>query len=83
MGLSNFIFCFYHLIQLTELSKHVKVIQDDVIPFIEKYHILSEYTFFREDNSTIHTFPVAKRFKNDNGIEVIDCLDGAPDLNPI
>ena len=26
VGLSNFIFCFYHLIYLTELSKNVKVI---------------------------------------------------------
>ena len=57
--------------------------KEGLIPFIEKHHILSEPTLVLEDNTTIHIYPVAKRLKNDNGIEVIDWPGWSPDLNPI
>ena len=47
---------------------YTELLDEGLIPFIEKHYILNEHILVLEDNTTC---PVAKRFKNYNGIEVI------------
>ena len=58
------------------------MLENYFLPFINNLEVRNDYTF-QEDNASIHTARITKKWKNDNNIKSLPWPAQSPDLNPI
>lgn len=62
-------------------ERYSELIENVLIPFAEDK--MDENWYFQQDNASIHTSKLMKKFFNDKNIALIDHPSLSPDLNPI
>ena len=64
-----------------ELYKNI--LEDYVFASVDYYGIDRGDFIFQQDNDPKHTSKIAKKWFEDNNVELLDCPSQSPDLNPI
>ena len=62
-------------------DRYIALLRDDFFKWVHEHDI--EMTLFQQDNASCHVSKRAKRFFDDQGVQVLDWPANSPDLNPI
>jgi transposase len=62
---------------------YVRILGDEFIRTLDYYGLDKERIFFQQDNDPKHTSRIARRWFEENQIQVLDWPPQSPDLNPI
>ena len=62
---------------------YTKILNDEFIQTLEYYWYKKEEIIFHQDNDPMHTSRLAKKWFEENEVEVLEWPPQSPDLNPI
>jgi len=62
---------------------YTKILDDELIQTLEYYGYKKEKIIFQQDNDPKHTSRLAKKWLEENEVEVLKWSPQSPDLNPV
>ena len=66
-----------------DVNQYVNILKDNLLPSLEESGVSLEDVIFQQDNDPKHTFKRAKKWMENNGINVLDWPLQFTDLTPI